>query len=297
MSPQLAVTASDRPPGGGDARARMLADLPVHERRRELAGASTAVLEGGDGPPLVLLHGGIECGGAIWAPVVSGLAERHRVVIPDLPGLGESGPLARLDDGAFTDWFAALVREACDEQPILVAHSLGGSLAARFATRHGDLVRRLVLCGTPAIGRYRMPLGLRAAAIRFSLRPSERNAERFDRWAFSDFDRARGQDPEWFAAFSAYTRRRAAVPQVKRTMDQLLEAGTKRIEDAELGRIAVPTALLWGGQDRFVSLALAEAARDALGWPLHVIDDAGHVPHIERSDAFLDALHDKGRRG
>ena len=59
-----------------------------------------------------------------------------------------------------------------------------------------------------------MPLGLRVTAIRFALRPSERNADRFDRWAFVDLDRARAQDPEWFAAFSAYTLARARVPHV-----------------------------------------------------------------------------------
>lgn len=290
MTRQLGITASARRHCVGAPRARMLAGLPLEERRVSLAGASTAVLEGGEGPPLILLHGGIECGGAIWAPVVSRLAESHRVVIPDLPGLGESGPLARLDAAAFTDWFAAFVLELCDEQPTLVAHSLGGSLAAHFAARHGDLLRRLVLYGAPGIGRYRMPIGLRAAAVRFALRPSERNAERFDRWAFFDFDRARRQDPEWFAAFSAYTRLRAAVPQVKQTMGQLLKAGTKHVADAELRRIKVPTALLWGRQDRFVPRGLAEAASSVLGWPLHVIDDTGHVPHIERSGAFLDAL-------
>ena len=56
--------------------------------------------------------------------------------------------------------------------------------------------------------------------------------------------------------------------------------------DAELGRIPVPTDLLWGRHDRFVPLGLAEAASARLGWPLHVIDDAGHAPHIERPDAF-----------
>ena len=39
------------------ARERLLAGIPVTERRLELAGVSTAVLEGGDGPPIVLLHG------------------------------------------------------------------------------------------------------------------------------------------------------------------------------------------------------------------------------------------------
>ena len=40
-----------------DARERLLSELPVTERRLRLAGVSTAVLEGGDGPPVVLLHG------------------------------------------------------------------------------------------------------------------------------------------------------------------------------------------------------------------------------------------------
>jgi hypothetical protein len=41
-----------------------------------------------------------------------------------------------------------------------------------------------------------------------------------------------------------------------------------------------------------VPLGLAEAASARLGWPLHVIDDAGHVPHIERRDALLAVLCD-----
>jgi len=269
-------------------RDRMLAGLPVTERRVDLAGVSTAVLEGGDGSPLVLLHGGIECGAAVWAPVVTRLAERHRVVIPDLPGLGESEPVARLDPATFADWFTTLVRLTCDDRPAVVAQSLGGSLAARFATEHGDLIERLVLYGTPGVGRYRMPLGLRVTAIRFGLRPTERNMERFEHWAFCDFDRVRGQDPEWFAAFSADSMARARVPHVKRAMRDLIKTGTRPVSGLE--RVAVPVALLWGRHDRFVPLGLAETASARLGWPLHVIEDAGHVPHIEQSDAFLEAL-------
>src|SRR5688500_4319146 len=64
-----------------------LRDLPVHERRQDLAGIPTAVLEGGDGPTVVLLHGPGEFA-ALWGRVVSGLSETHRVVVPDLPGHG-----------------------------------------------------------------------------------------------------------------------------------------------------------------------------------------------------------------
>jgi pimeloyl-ACP methyl ester carboxylesterase len=276
--------------GLDQTRDRLLAGLAVTQRRVRLAGVSTALLEGGEGPPLVLLHGGIECGGAYWAPLVSELAESHRLVVPDVPGLGQSEPVARLDPATFADWFAELLRATCTEKPTLIAHSLLGTLAARFAAEHGDLLHRLMIYAAPGIGPYRMPLGLRVVAVRFALRPSEANAQRFDRWAFCDLDRARRRDPGWLEAFNAYTRSRAAVPHVKRTMRQLIGSCTEQVPDAELRRIPIPTKLLWGRRDRFVPLDLAQAASARLDWPLHVIDDAGHVPHIERPDAFLRGL-------
>ena len=279
---------------GPTARGRMLAGLPVRERRLRVAGVPTTVLEGGDGPPLVLLHGGIECGGPVWAPVVSRLAEAHRLIIPDVPGLGESEPVALLDAAAFAEWFVELIRETCPVEPTLVAHSLGGSLAAGFAAEHGGVLRRLVICAAPGIGPYGMPLRLRVVAIRFALRPSERNAERFDRFALLDLDRTREKDPGWFAAFTGYTLSRAAVPHVKRTMRQLIKTYTKQIPDIELRRIAIPVALVWGRHDRMVPVSLAEGASARLGWRLHVIDDAAHAPQIEQSDAFVKALVDAG---
>jgi pimeloyl-ACP methyl ester carboxylesterase len=280
------------------ARARLLERLPVTGRTLDVNGTATSVLEGGQGPPVVLLHGGIECGGAYWAPVVPGLAASHRLVVPDVPGLGESDPVDRLDAVAFSDWLAALLGLTCEEPPTLVAHSLLGTMAARFAAgRRGDLLRRLVVYGAPGIGPYRMPAGLRLVAIRFALRPSEPNAERFDRWAFVDLDRVRGQQPDWFDAFTTYTRARAAVPHVKRTMRQLIGSCTKQVPDTELRDVRVPASLLWGEGDRFVPLALARATSSRLGWPLHVVDDAGHATHIERPDAFVGALEDAVSEG
>ena len=255
-----------------------------------VAGAPTVVLEGGEGPPVVLLHGGIESGGAYWAPVISRLAETHRLVVPDVPGLGASDPLARLDDAAFAEWLAALLRLIGDERPALVAHSLLGSLAARFAARQRDLLRQLVIYGAPGIARYRMPPGLMLAAIRFDLRPTQRNHERFERWAFLDPDRTKQRDPEWFEAFDAYCVSQGRVRHVKRAMRQLVKAGTRRIPEDDLRRIEIPTTLLWGRHDRMAPLRLAESASATLGWPLHVIEDAGHVPHLEQPGAFLEAL-------
>jgi 2-hydroxymuconate-semialdehyde hydrolase len=236
------------------------------------------------------LHGGIECGGAVWTPIISGLAASHRLVVPDLPGLGESEPLPRMDAAGFAEWFAELLRKLCPEEPTLIAHSLGGSLAARFAVEHAALLRRLVICAAPGMGPYRMPLRLRVVAIRFALRPSERNAERFDRFALLDLDRTRERDPDWFAAFAAYTLSRALVPHVKRTMHELIKTGTRQVPDADLRRIAAPTALVWGRHDRMVPVELAERATERLGWPLHIIDEAAHAPQIEQPEGFLRTL-------
>lgn len=273
------------------ARERMLAGLPVAERRIRLAGVSTSLLEAGAGAPLVLLHGGIESGGAYWAPVVERLAESHRLVIPDVPGLGESEPFAHLATDAFAEWFRALLEATCDDRPALIAHSLGAALSARYAARYGGSLRRLVIYAAPAIGPYRIPLGLAIRAIMFDLRPSEKNAERFDRFGFFDFDAARRRDADgWLEAWNSYARERATVPHVKRTMRWLIRTCTKEIPEAELRRIEIPTSLIWGSHDRFVGLAHAERASARLGWPLRVVDEAGHVPHIERTEAFLNAL-------
>jgi 2-hydroxymuconate-semialdehyde hydrolase len=262
----------------------------------DIDGVSTSLIEAGSGPALVLLHGGIECGGAYWAPVIPDLAQRFRVIAPDAPGLGESAPVDRLDADRFASWFSSLLRVTGTEAPVLVAHSLLGSFAAQFAVDHSSQLGRLVIYGAPGVGPYRAPLRLMYVAMRLSLRPTPRNDERFARFALLDFDATRRRDPGWLDAFSAYSLERAVVPQVKRTMKGLLRLGMKKIPDDELRRISVPVELLWGQGDRMVPLSLAQGARDRFGWPLTVIPDAGHAPHIEQPGAFVAAVAEMAKR-
>jgi 2-hydroxymuconate-semialdehyde hydrolase len=165
-----------------------------------------------------------------------------------------------------------------------------GTLAVRFAAEHPDLVGRLVIYGVPGVGPFRAPLGLQIAGMRFDLRPSEANLIRFERWAHLDLDGTRRREPEWYGAFDGYMLSRGTTPHVKRTMRQLINAGTKRIPDSELERIEAPTSLLWGRHDRMVPLSLGEKTSSKLGWPLHAVDNAGHVPHMEQPKAFLRTL-------
>jgi 2-hydroxymuconate-semialdehyde hydrolase len=271
-------------------RERMLAGLPAASRTVDIDGTSTSLIEAGDGPPLLLLHGGIECGGPMWAPVITRLARHHRVVVPDVPGLGQSAPVPQLGVDEFGHWLIGLAEHTSLDGPTVVAHSLLGSLTARLATRESPVIGRLIVYAAPGVGPYRMPPRLRYVAIRFAIRPTRRNAERFDRFALFDLDATRERDPDWYDAFETYTRSRARDPDVKKTMRRLIATQTTPVPDAELDRIDVPTTLLWGRHDRMVPLSIGQAAASRHGWPLHVIDGAAHAPHIEQPEAFVDTL-------
>ena len=272
-------------------RRDLLAGLPVTERQIPIGGTTTTVLEGGHGLPVMLLHGGIEVGGVYWAPIIPALVRHHRVVVPDVPGLGESTPLPTpLDQDAFDTWFLELLERTTTEKPTLVAHSLVGTFAARFAARHRNRLRSLVLYGVPGIAPFRMPVGLMIAAILFDLWPSLATQRRFLRWVFTDPARVYAHDPEWFGAFDAYCIDRGHVRHVKQTMRQLVRTGTQPVSAAELRSIAVPTYLLWGEDDRMTPVRLGQDASGAHGWPLRVLRNAGHAPHLEQPEAFVSAV-------
>ena len=102
------------------ARQRLLADTAIAEHTTVLNGISTAYLEAGDGPPLVLLHGPGEFKER-WIRVIPSLARHHRVVAPDFPGHGQS---ANRPDGLDVDtvfsWIDALIDKCCDARPVMV---------------------------------------------------------------------------------------------------------------------------------------------------------------------------------
>lgn len=108
----------------------------------------------GSGPPVVLLHGAFG-GWMHWARNIAELAERRTVIVPDLPGAGDSavGDAQAMDDLGATviDGLDRLgVREPFD----LVAFSFGTSVALHIPPVHRQRVKRLVLMGSAAIGPF-----------------------------------------------------------------------------------------------------------------------------------------------
>ena len=268
-------------------RQRVLAGAPLTERRLDLAGVSTAVLEGGDGPPVVLLHGQGGWAG-MWLPVAADLVRTHRVIAPDLPGLGASTVAGGPPDAArVLAWLGALTERTCSEPPAIVGASLGASIAARFAIAHPDRLSRLVLVDAGSLARFRPAPGVLLALVRFLARPTERTQQGFLRQVAVDPARARallGSDAQ------AYGLELARTPSVRAANRRLLrELGTRTIPSEQLAGIAVPTTLVWGRQDRVMRLRIAEEASARYGWPLEVIEDAGHLS-IERPEASRAAL-------
>lgn len=289
MSTQHATNERGPRSAGENARQRLLAGLPVTERRLHLAGVSTAVLEGGDGPPIVLLQGEFA---AVWMRVIPELVATHRVIAPDLPGLGASavsnGPP---DANSVLTWLDELIERTCAIPPVLVGKGPAGALAARFAIDHSDRVNRLVLVDTHGLDRFRPPPGMALTFIGVLLRPTERGLERgFRRYCFADLDRARAEMGERYEWIAAYALDRFATPSVKAAMRSLMRELAAAIPPGDLERIAVPTTLIWGRHDLGVRLKVAEAASARYGWPLHVIENARDDPVIEQPEAFLEAL-------
>lgn len=265
--------------------------LPVRERRLTLAGVSTSLLEGGDGPPVVLLHGQGAFAEA-WGPVIPALVARHRVIAPDLPGLGRSVVDADHLDGALvTAWLDDLVTGTCAEPPVLVGVSLGGTVAAHYAIEHGDRLRGIVLVDSGSLGRFRPAPGALLALLRYIRRPSPAAFARFSRFALAHpaavRPEASGTGPPPFVAYHVD---RARQPAVRAANRRLVRWSTRRIQADRLRSIRVPVSLIWGRDDRIMRFGTAQKVSEQLGWPLLAIADCGHVPFVEQPDAFLDAL-------
>jgi pimeloyl-ACP methyl ester carboxylesterase len=271
-------------------RAALLAGVPVTERRVDVAGIPTAVLEGGDGPPVVLLHGPGESA-VNWRWTIPDIASTHRVIAPDLPAHGSSGPGdAPLDADRAVAWLDELLERTCAEPPVVVGHVLGGAIAARHAARRGGRLRGLVLVDSLGLARFRPSVRFALGLLRFTARPTERSFERFMDQCSHDRARLQHRMADDWTAFVSYNIGLARSEHNKSAGRLFRRAGTPRIPPDELERITVPTTLIWGRHDRALRLRIAEKARDRYGWTLHVIDESADDPARDQPEAFLRAL-------
>lgn len=270
---------------------RLLSASSLTERHERLAGVSTAIFEGGDGPPMILLHGQGEFW-AVWLKVFDDLIRTHRVVAVDLPGHGGSLEFdGKLDTTRLNDWLDELIDATCDRPPVLVGHLLGGAVAGRYTVAHGDRVARLVLVDSLGLGWYRPTLEFAIPMVRFMANPTAESRDRLFDKCFVDFDDVGEGFGELWDDLRDYALDRARTPENESALKTMMpRVGIPAISSSDLGSLTVPTILIHGRQDLQVPLKTAERASERYGWPLYVIEGAADDPAAEQPEAFIRAL-------
>lgn len=281
-----ATRTGDAAETGAMARERLIGLMKVAERRLDLAGIPTSVLEGGDGPPVILLHGPGEFA-AKWFSVASELAQTRRVIAPDLPGHGASGG-GPADGERVLAWLDALIDATCEDPPAVVGQIVGGAIAARYATRHPDRVERLVLTDALGLAPFRPAPRFGAALGAFLEDPNGETHDRLWQVCAHDLGGLRNRLGDLWPIFRAYNLDRAREPGVRASMQALMaDFAMVGIPEEELARIEIPVTLVWGRYDLATPLEVAEAVSARYGWPLRVIEGAADDPAIERPREFL----------
>jgi pimeloyl-ACP methyl ester carboxylesterase len=275
----------------GDLRGPLVAATGATDRRIVAAGVTTAVLEAGTGPDVVLLHGPAEFA-AGWPDVIDALSATCHVVAPDLPGHGESAAPAELDPARVVAWLDDVIAETCPAPPYLVGRVVGGAIAIHYSAEHGDRVAGVVLVDTLGLAPFEPAPPFGEALQLFLADPSIDSHARLMRYCSHDFDDVRRRLGEHWAVVSGYAVDRLGRSTTQAAAGALMAGfGMAEIPEPILTRITVPTTLIWGRHDMATPLRVAEAASRRFGWPLRVIEDAADDPALDQPEAFLAAMH------
>jgi pimeloyl-ACP methyl ester carboxylesterase len=271
------------------------------ERRTvEIHGHEVSYRDVGEGPVLLLLHG-IAGSSRAWREVMPALAEDHRVIAPDLLGHGESAkPQGDYSLGAYASGLRDFLGVLGVERATLVGQSFGGGVAMQLAYQHPEVCERLVLVDSGGLGREVNPI-LRAATLPL--------AEYVMPVLFPSFVRDRGDAISRFLADKGIRSGRAAEVWLAyrsltetenrkafvRTVRSVIDPGGQTVSAMDRLYLAaeVPTLIVWGADDSIIPVAHAHAAHEAIeGSRLEIVEGAGHFPHVEKPERFLEVLRD-----
>jgi pimeloyl-ACP methyl ester carboxylesterase len=267
----------------------------LEERFAEIKGVRMRYFVGGEGPPLILVHG---LGGAAanWTELVPLLVRRHRLLVPDLPGHGGSTALPAVAGiEPYADRVALVAeREGMLPAPV-VGHSLGGVVGLRMALRQPGGVSALVLAASAGLSVGNV-WGRNLLSVFSTIRPG-RLAARYRGWVLRSpllrrlvFGFVSVADPvgltdEAVEGFLAAHLLHTDVNSAWRAL---------RGDDPreELDAIRCPVLVLWGADDVQLPIDDAFEYTRRLRARLRVIPGCGHLLIGERADACDRAIED-----
>ena len=255
------------------------------------SGLEQIVFRGGDGPPVLWLHGlsGVE----VDHPVIGSLLEGHSVIAPLAPGFSD---LAELDEMRDVHDLAIHYDDILNALGVgtvtIVGHSFGAMIGAEFAAHYPRRVERLVLISPIGLWNDEYPVA-DLFALPYHAMPSLLYAGDSSRYSVVA---GRARTPDYLEALNA-EREEAEVEAlvdlargmttVAKFLWPLPDRGLRR----RLYRVTAPTAVIFGKLDAFTPARYAEDFTDAIAnAERHIVGDAGHMVPIEQPQAVADIV-------
>ena len=270
-------------------------ELPsMRESLLDVAGKKIFVAETGDGPPVLLLHGGGPGASGIsnYHRNIAELAKEYRVIVPDLPGYGRSTKGVDGADpfGYLADAIRGLLDQLGLDKAHFVGNSYGGACALRLALDTPDRVDRMVLMGPGGIGTTRaLPTpGLNSLLNYYSGDgPSRLKLEKFIRNHLV-FNAADVPDSVIDARYAASIDPEVvAAPPLRRPKSLRTLWKMDFTRDARLSRLPVPTLVLWGAADQVNRPSGGRMLAERMpNCDLYEVANTGHWVQFERAELF-----------
>jgi 3-oxoadipate enol-lactonase len=250
---------------------------------RRFANGTVNASQSGNGPPLVLLHS-LLSDRASFDKIAPKLSETFRVIVPELPGFGESD-VASGGLAGVADRMAGAIDDCADgEDVIVLGNGYGGFVALQMAIRHPNIATKLILadCGAAFSEAGREAFRNMAAASK---------AKGLS--AITDIAMRRLFAPEFQEANPELMRDRREA--FLRTDPDVFRAACGALAELDLrpqlSQVKVPVLVLVGEQDEATPPPMSHEI--ATGLPqarLKIIPGCAHVPQLQAPSAFLDAI-------
>ncbi|WP_424813635.1 alpha/beta fold hydrolase [Roseococcus sp. YIM B11640] len=242
------------------------------------------VIEMGEGSPVLLLHG-LFGAGRNWGGIQKRLAQRHRVLAPDLRNHGDSPHTAAMGYADMAADICELIRDRGLSAPAVLGHSMGGKVAMALALRHPEMVGRLVVADIAPV-KYPPSLrgyiaGMRAIPLREGLTRREADAA------------LEAAVPEaGIRAFLLQSLDFSADPPAWKLGLAELAAAMPGIEDFDIeGRYDGPVLVLAGAQSGYIRRENHALFRRLFPRAEFAeVERAGHWLHADNPNGFLTAI-------